>query len=194
MRERKSISARRPAAVSGRKNPGRQKHDYSKELMELVVEAANSRVLPEFLRGFAERTAEMVDGEWAGVGEIVGSRVEIYTRRPGYPANEKEREWLGQGLRRRRPGLEVFPLKRTSQHIAFYPIYASDGELMGTLCLLRKAAGFSRAEEKLLAALASHAPLSMEKARRSSPRRRRPKDAAHTTHPIRHYNPATAPA
>src|SRR5467141_43429 len=168
MRERKSISARRPAAVSGRKNPGRPKHDYSKELMELVVEAANSRVLPEFLRGFAERTAEMLDGEWAGVGEIVGSRVEIYTRRPGYPANEKEREWLGQGLRRRRPGLEVFPLKRTSQHIAFYPIYASDGELMGTLCLLRKAAGFSRAEEKLLAALASHAALSMEKVRRFS--------------------------
>ena len=163
MRERKSISARRPAAVSGRKNPGRPKHDYSKELMELVVEAANSRVLPEFLRGFAERTAEMLDAEWAGVGEIVGSRVEIYTRRPGYPANEKEREWLGQGLRRRRPGLEVFPLKRTSQHIAFYPIYASDGELMGTLCLLRKAAGFSRAEEKLLAALVSHAALSMEK-------------------------------
>ncbi len=168
MRERKSISARRPAAASGRKNPGRPKHDYSKELMELVVEAANSRVLPEFLRGFAERTAEMLDAEWAGVGEIVGSRVEIYTRRPGYPANEKEREWLGQGLRRRRPGLEVFPLKRTSQHIAFYPIYASDGELMGTLCLLRKAAGFSRAEEKLLAALASHAALSMEKVRRFS--------------------------
>src|SRR5258708_6987988 len=169
MRERKSISARRPAAVSGRKNPGRQKHDYSKELMELVVEAANSRVLPEFLRGFAERTAEMLDAEWAGVGEIVGSRVEIYTRRPGYPANEKEREWLGQGLRRRRPGLEVFPLKRTSQHIAFYPIYASDGELMGTLCLLRKAAGFSRAEEKLLAALAHHAALSMDRVRRVFP-------------------------
>src|SRR6266478_3674842 len=168
MRERKSISARRPAAVSGRKNPGRPKHDYSKELMELVVEAANSRVLPEFLRGFAERTAEMLDAEGAGAGEIVGSRVEIYTRRPGYPPNEKEREWLAQGLRQRRPGLEVFPLKRTSQHIAFYPIYASDGELMGTLCLLRKAAGFSRAEEKLLAALASHAALSMEKVRRFS--------------------------
>src|SRR6266446_5550896 len=168
MRERKSISARRPAAVSGRKNPGRSKHDYSKELMELVVEAANSRVLPEFLRGFAERTAAMLDAEWAGVGEIVGSRVEIYTRRPGYPPNEKEREGLAQGLRQRRPGLEVLPLKRTSQHIAFYPIYASDGELMGTLCLLRKAAGFSRAEEKLLAALASHAALSMEKVRRFS--------------------------
>src|SRR6202795_5043180 len=90
MRERKSVSARRPAAASGRKTPGQQKHDYSKEWMELVVEAANSRVLPEFLRCFAERTAEMLDAEWAGVGEIVGSRVEIYTRRPEDPANEKE--------------------------------------------------------------------------------------------------------
>src|ERR1700688_2453682 len=168
MREPKSISARRPAAASGRKTAGRPKHDYSKELMELVVEAANSRVLPEFLRGFAQRSAKMLDAEWAGVGEIVGSRVEIYSRRPDYPANEKEREWLVQGLQQKRPGLEVLPLKRTGQHIAFYPIYASDGELMGTLCMVRKAAGFSRAEEKLLAALASHAALSMEKVRRFS--------------------------
>src|SRR5579859_869217 len=168
MRERKSISAHRPAAASGRKNPGPPKHDYSKELMELVVEAANSRVLPEFLRRFAERTAEMLDAEWAGVGEIVGSRVEIYARAIDFPANEKECEWLVQGLRQRRPGLEVLPLKRTGQHIAFYPVYASDGELMGTLCLLRKTASLSRAEEKLLAALASHAALSMEKVRRFS--------------------------
>src|SRR6201998_316512 len=157
MRERKSISARRPAAASGRKNPGRSKHDYSKELMELVVEAANSRVLPEFLRGFAERSAEMLDAEWAGVGEISGNRVEIYARPAGFPANEKERDWLAQGLRRRRPGLEVIPLMRTGQHIAFYPIYASDAELMGTLCMVRKAQAFSRAEEKLLAAFASPA-------------------------------------
>ena len=168
MRERKSIPARRPAAASGRKISGGPKRDYSKELMELVVEAANSRVLPEFLRRFAKRTAEMLDAEWAAVGEIVGSRVEIYASSIDFPANEKEREWLVQGLRRRRPRLEVVPLIRTGQHIAFYPIYASDGELMGTLCLLRKAAGFSRSEEELLAALASHAALSMEKVRRFS--------------------------
>src|SRR6201993_1249140 len=168
MRDRKSISARRPAAASGRKTPGRTKHDYFEELMELVVEAANSRVLPDFLRGFAERAVKMLDAEWAGVGEIVGSRVEIHARPSEFPAIEKEREWLVQGLRLRRPGLEVLPLKRTGQHIAFYPIYASDGELMGTLCLARKTASFSRAEEKLLAALASHAALSMEKVRRFS--------------------------
>jgi len=168
MRERKSISARRPAAAAARKAAGRPKHDYSKELMELVVEAANSRVLPEFLRRFAERTAEMLDASWAGVGEIVGSRVEIYSPKAGYPADEEARGWLVQNLRQKRLGLEVLPLGRGGLHIAFYPIYASDGELMGTLCLLRKAAGLSEDEEKLLAALASHAALSMEKVRRFS--------------------------
>jgi len=133
-----------------------------------VVEAANSRVLPEFLRRFAERTAEMLDASWAGVGEIVGSRVEIYSPEAGYPADEEARGWLVQNLRQKRLGLEVLPLGRGGLHIAFYPIYASDGELMGTLCLLRKAAGLSEDEEKLLAALASHAALSMEKVRRFS--------------------------
>ena len=168
MRERKRISARRPAAAAARKGTGRPKHDYSQELMELVVEAANSRVLPDFLRRFAARTAEMLDATWAGVGEIVGSRVEIYSPNAGYPADEQERGWMVQSLRQKRPGLEVLPLGRAGLHSAFYPIYASDGELMGTLCLLRKAAGFSEEEEKLLSALASHAALSMEKVRRFS--------------------------
>ncbi len=168
MRERKNISPRRPAAAAARKAAGRPKHDYAKELMELVVEAANSRVLPEFLRRFAGRTAEMLDASWAGVGEIVGSRVEIYSPTDGYPADEKERDWLVKSLRQKRPGLEVRPMAHGGLHIAFYPIYASDGELMGTLSLLRKAAGFSADEEKLLSALASHAALSMEKVRRFS--------------------------
>ena len=47
MRERKRISARGPAAAPGRKASARPKHDYSQELMELAVEAANSRVLPD---------------------------------------------------------------------------------------------------------------------------------------------------
>jgi PAS domain S-box-containing protein len=168
MRERKRISARGPAAAIGRKKSAAPKHDYSKELMELVVEAANSRVLPEFLRGFAERTAEMLDASWAGVGEIVGNRVEIYTRGADYPRDAKEREWLADSLRQKRPGLETQALGRTGRHIAFYPIYASDGELMGTLCLVRKKSGFSQEEEQLLSALASHAALSMEKVRRFS--------------------------
>jgi two-component system, NtrC family, sensor kinase len=71
---------------------------------------------------------------------------------------------------RRRAGLEIEVLagKRRSTYFAFYPIYASDGELMGTLGLLRGTAEFSAPEEKLLAALGSHATLVMEKVRRFS--------------------------
>ena len=168
MRERSSLSSRRTPAAASRKAAVRPKHDYSKELMELAVEAANSRVLPEFLRGFAERAAEMLQASWAAVAEIVGNRVEVYSRKSAFPANENDREWLSEALRQRRPGLESRPFQRSGKHIAFYPIYASDGELMGTLCLVRKIHGFSPSEEKLLSALASHAALSMEKVRRFS--------------------------
>jgi PAS domain S-box-containing protein len=168
MRRRTTISARRSLAAAGPKPASRPKHDYSEELMELVVEAANSRVLPDFLRRFAERTAEMLNASWAGVGEIVGSRAEIYSAKNEYPGDKADREWLVESLRQMRPGLEVLPLPNSAGHMAFYPIYASDGELMGTLCLLRKAAGFTEEEERLLSALASHAALSMEKVRRFS--------------------------
>jgi len=168
MRERKRISARSPAAAAGRNTPVRPKADHSQELMELAVEAANSRVLPEFLRGFAARTAEMLGANWAAVGEIVGNRVEIYARENDYPAGTKEHEWLAESLGQKRQGLETQSWGRAGRRIAFYPIYASDGELMGTLCLVRKQAAFSQSEEKLLAALASHAALSMEKVRRFS--------------------------
>ncbi|HUI51871.1 MAG TPA: hypothetical protein VLX60_08810, partial [Terriglobales bacterium] len=75
MRDRKRISARRPTAASSRTLSARPDHDYSQELMELVVEAANSRVLPEFLRKFAARSADMLQAEWAAVGELIGNRV-----------------------------------------------------------------------------------------------------------------------
>ena len=113
MRERKSLSSRRTPAAASRKPAVRPKHDYSTELMELAVEAANSRVLPEFLRGFAERAAEMLQASWAAVAEIVGNRVEVYSRNADFPANENDREWLSEALRQRRPGLESRPLQRS---------------------------------------------------------------------------------
>ncbi len=167
MRERKRISARRPAAASSRKKSARPKHDYSQELMELSVEAANSRVLPEFLRKFASRTAEMLAADWAAVAEILGSRVEVYSRSAEFPVAGRDRDWLIESLGQKRPGLESMSL-RGGRHAALYPIYASDGELMGTLALIRKRAEFAPDEQKLLSALASHAALSMEKVRRFS--------------------------
>ena len=136
--------------------------------MELAVDAANSRVLPEFLRRFAQRAAEMLQGEWAAVAEIVGNRIELHAGAAESPLSLSKREWLLETLTQKRPGLEILELPGGSRLVALYPIHAGDGELMGTLCLLRKKTAFSPAEEKLLSALASHAALSMEKVRRFS--------------------------
>ena len=166
MRERKNLRVRRPAAARGREISGQSKRNYSQELMDLVVEAAKSRDLPVFLAGFAARATEMLKAEWGGVGEILGSKVEMYSQGREFPGGSGEREWVAQNVTRKRLGLEVLPLGETEKYCAFYPIYASDGELMGTLCLVRRKAEFSPAEDELLAVLGSHAALSMEKVRR----------------------------
>jgi PAS domain S-box-containing protein len=166
MRERKNLRVRRSASARGREVSGQSKRDYSQELMDLVVEAAKSRDLPVFLAGFAARATEMLNSEWGGVGEILGSKVEMYSQGREFPGGAEEREWVARNVTRKRPGLEVLPLGETSKHCAFYPIYASDGELMGTLCLVRRKAEFTAAEDELLAVLGSHAALSMEKVRR----------------------------
>jgi len=168
MRERKSRPIRRSATAANRKAPGTVKRDYAEELIDLVTGAANSRELPVFLTGFAVRAAEMLQAEWAGVGEILGTKVELYTGDTAFPSGELDKNWLLDNVKRKRSGLEILPTTADSSYCAFYPIYASDGELMGALCLLRRRAQFSAAEEKLLAALGSFAALSMEKVRRFS--------------------------
>src|SRR6202030_966849 len=50
----------------------------------------------------------------------------------------------------------------------FVSIAASDGERLGTLCLIRKKAPFTSNENRVMQALASHAALSLENFRRFS--------------------------
>src|SRR5271165_928502 len=168
MRGRKATTSRRRSATRGRNLSGQPGSDYSQELMDLAVAAANSRELPAFLAGFASRAAEMMDADWGGVGEIIGNRVELYSPAREFPGTAVTWEWLLQNIPCRRDGLQVLPLAEGSSLCAFFPIYASDGELMGTLCLIRDKLQFSAAQERLLTALASHAALSMEKVRRFS--------------------------
>jgi PAS domain S-box-containing protein len=167
MRERKSLPMRRSGGVTARAVT-RGGRDYAKELMDLVTEAAGSRKLPAFLADFSSRAAALLDAEWAGVGEIQGTRVELYSDAKAFPHKAIDKEWLLENIERKRSGLEVLPTSWRSSYCAFYPIYASDGELMGALCLLRKSERFSPGEEKMLAALGSFAAISMEKVRRFS--------------------------
>jgi len=165
---RKSISARRRAAPNSRKLPNRAKIDHAEELMDLAVAAANSRELPAFLAAFASRAAEMLGGEWGGVGEISGNRVQLYSPVKDFPGGKEDWEWLRENIAAKRNGLQVARLPERAAYCGMFPIYASDRELMGTLCVIRENAKFSAAEEKLMTALASHAALSMEKVRRFS--------------------------
>ena len=167
MRGRKSISKRRTTPLSSRAANSRSRHDHALELMDLVVEAAKSRELPTFLAAFAGRAAEMLEAQWGVLGEIRGNKVELHCPESSHPHVNEYRDVLIANVIRRRAGLEVLTGKGASC-FAFYPIYASDGELMGTLCLLRSPGEFSKAEQKLLTALGSHATLVMEKVRRFS--------------------------
>ena len=168
MRGRKIIPKRGMATRRGQTVEGDDRSDHALELIDLVVEAAKSRELPQFLAAFAGRAAEMLEADWGVLGEIRGNKIELHGPERSRPHLAEYHALLMENVIRRRAGLEVLAGKRRSTYFAFYPIYASDGELMGTLVLLRDTAEFSASEEKLLAALGSHATLVMEKVRRFS--------------------------
>ena len=136
--------------------------------MNLAVEAAHCRELPTFLAGLATRAAEMLRAQWGGLGEIIGSKVELHRQMSTIPANEWERIWLSERVIQRRPSVEIIPSHSKNSYWIFFPVYASDQELMGTLCLLREVKDISTEDHRLLAALGSYAALVMEKVRRFS--------------------------
>src|SRR4029077_5769627 len=51
----------------------------AKELMELAVDAAQSRQLPEFLERFASRAARMLDAVWGAVAVFRGRETDLYS-------------------------------------------------------------------------------------------------------------------
>ena len=147
--------------------------------MELAVDAAQSRQLPEFLERFARRAARMLDSAWGGVAVFRGRETDLYSASD----NEKAisgalKSWIISSARENRVAAVVRALpvgeSATSERNAaatsavFVPVSASDGERLGMLCLLRRRKSLDAKEKKLLHALASHAALSLENFRRFS--------------------------
>jgi len=147
--------------------------------MELAVDAAQSRQLPEFLVRFAGRAARMLNAAWGGVAVFRGRETDLYS------ASENEKgvstalkSWIISSARESRvaaivralPAAEVGPTEGTAGAMSavFVPVSASDGERLGMLCLLRRRKSLDAKEKKLLHALASHAALSLENFRRFS--------------------------
>ena len=161
----------------GRKAAGESSgSQHASELMALAVEAAQSRHLPDFLQRFAERSMHMLGAAWCGVAVFRGRETEIHLA-GGVDGSEFPlgTAWLMERSREPRSSVQLvgldasqrpFPGKAT--HLVLVPIAASDGERLGTLCLLTARSTVSSDEARLLDALASHAALSLENFRRFS--------------------------
>jgi two-component system NtrC family sensor kinase len=153
---------------------------HAEELMELAVEAAQSRHLPNFLEQFALRATRMLDAVWGGVAVYRGRETELHAMPGGSATAEAARDWLISFAQSSEYDVETRALPKEiaasaalvdapgAAAVMFVRIAASDGERLGTLCLIRNGKTLGAAEKRLLHALASHAALSLENFRRFS--------------------------
>ena len=164
---------------SGRNSqPGLAANRHAGELMDLAVEAAQSRHLSNFLEQFALRSARMLDADWGAVAVYRGRDTEFHQMPGKGPSSPAISDWLLAQAREMQQEIAACALPRgiaaswsgTNQPGAaiFVRIASSDKEILGTLCLLRKRKTLGPEEERLLRALASHAALSLENFRRFS--------------------------
>jgi two-component system NtrC family sensor kinase len=147
--------------------------------MELAVDAAQSRHLPEFLQRFADRAARMLSAEWCGVMVFRGRETDLYQpAQRTAPSDASVHTSLIRHARELRKEIQIRPLAgdvaegaelaSPSGVAIFVPITASDAEALGSLCIVRQRKKLEDAERRLLHALASHAALSLENFRRFS--------------------------
>src|ERR1700682_3308608 len=68
----------RAAAPGNSAAAARALNGHAEELMELAVDAAQSRHLPGFLERFAERAARMLSAEWCAVMVFRGRETDSY--------------------------------------------------------------------------------------------------------------------
>jgi len=147
--------------------------------MELAVEAAQSRNLPDFLVRYAQRCARMLGAVWGGVAVFRGRETQLFAAADvRHAAILAAQPWIIQTARECHTGVELQPFPTEiaaasgapggSLVMVFAPISASDGERLGVLCLLSKRKRLGNDDKHLLHALASHAALSIENFRRFS--------------------------
>src|SRR5580692_10034799 len=178
MRQTKPIRTRHLTTRLSKAAPVTPSSRQAEELMELAVDAAQSRQLPEFLERFARRAARMLDSAWGGVAVFRGRETDLYSASDNEKAVSSElKVWIISTARESRvaavvravPAGEAGPERGSAALSAiFVPVSASDGERLGMLCLLRPRKSLAAKEKKLLHALASHAALSLENFRRFS--------------------------
>src|SRR5713226_4052509 len=178
MRAPKTIASRSSLRRSAKPPAPPPISKHAEELMELAVEAAQSRHLPDFLEQFALRATRMLDAIWGGVTVYRGRETQLHAM-PGPAATTKAAmSWLISCARESRSEVETraitkeigaaWAFSEEPGAVVFVRIAASDNERLGTLCLIRNRKTLSADEKRLLHALASHAALSLENFRRFS--------------------------
>src|SRR5580658_9055110 len=166
----------RSREIRGSARPQNREAD---ELMELAVDAAQSRHLPGFLERFTARATRMLDARWGGVMVFRGRETDLYQANSSEnPLEPSQHSALVRLAREHRREIEVRLLSTDSaltsltEHsgavVILVPITASDEENLGSVCLLRDRGALEKNERSLLHALASHAALSLENFRRFS--------------------------
>jgi PAS domain S-box-containing protein len=177
MRGSKPIAARSLVPSRSKRTAVSVPLRHAEEWMDMAVEAAHSRELPQFLEHFSWRAAHMLQADWAGVAVFRGKESDLYSWCPAPRSFSVAPEWLIDQAKKTRTEADIKTIstapgksRQTAQAPAmiFFPILASDGEFLGTLCVLRKARSTSPKDKRLLLALASHAALSIESVRRFS--------------------------
>src|SRR6202790_1736475 len=199
MRGTKSKVVSRPARRAGKADAvDLPSVRHADELMELAVDAAQSRQLPDFLHRFAQRSARMLNAAWGAVLVFRGRETDSYETPQVKPLFSHEgRGWLISAASEPRLGIEFRDLpvdatsytasERNRPTVAFVSIAASDGERLGTLCLIRKKAPFTADESRVLQALDSHAALSLETFGRFSQQERKKRPWVEYIDPISDY-------
>src|SRR5205823_10835957 len=95
MRRIKTRESRHSMPRRGGVDPSPTTSKHAVELMELAVEAAQSRDLPDFLEQFALRSTRMLDAIWGGVAVYCGRETQLHAM-PGSGGGTTEAvaEWL----------------------------------------------------------------------------------------------------
>lgn len=150
--------------------------EHAVELMELAVDAAQSRHLPSFLERFVSRAGRMLGAEWCAVMVFRGRETDCYQSAREHAAGAdltaliRQSHQLGKEIETCRLGVadSASPAEGNTRPVIFVPVVASDGESLGAISLLRERPELAVTETRLLRALASHAALSLENFRRFS--------------------------
>src|SRR2546422_9633976 len=94
MRATKTIASRSSLRRSAKPPTPPPISKHAEELMELAVEAAQSRDLPDFLEQFALRSTRMLDAIWGGVAVYRGRETQLHAMPGGGGRTEAGAEWL----------------------------------------------------------------------------------------------------